>query len=438
MRKLKWLSLFLIVTLIATLFASCGGNKENTPASPSDIPGAPRGGIALTVVTSYGGDDGNRQNYETAYKAYEEASGNIIRDASGTSNEEWKAKIMADFETGAEPDVLFYFNGIDSNKLVQNDKVVSIDEIRETYPEYASNMKDELLGASPINGNNYSVPVNGYWEGLFVNKKVLANAGVEVPGKDYTWEQFLTDCETIKSAGYTPIAVSLQEVPHYWFEFAVLNNGSLDTHTQVPETSSDTIGQSWANGLRDIRELYDLGYLPANTNTALDSETMQMMIEDKAAFAIDGSWKMGWFREHAPNIDDFTVTYVPAKGERKATDIVGGLSMGYFITRKAWENPEKQKVAVDFVTAMTTDEVVSIFGPTGITALKDGTISPTETDAIIDAALTMNRGATGITSATQDKLNQTARTQLFSDVKNVVAGTMTPEEAIDKALALNE
>ena len=29
-------------------------------------------------------------------------------------------------------------------------------------------------------------------------------------------------CETIKSKGYTPIACSLQEVPHYWFEFCIL------------------------------------------------------------------------------------------------------------------------------------------------------------------------------------------------------------------------
>ena len=32
--------------------------------------------VTLNVVTSYGGDDGNRANFETAVKAYEESTGN--------------------------------------------------------------------------------------------------------------------------------------------------------------------------------------------------------------------------------------------------------------------------------------------------------------------------------------------------------------------------
>lgn len=439
---MKKLSLLLALVMVFSVFAACGEKKTEAPATDAPATEAPAEETAkpveLTVVTSYGGDDGNRENYESAYKAYEEATGNIVKDASGTSNEEWKAKIMSDFETGAEPDVLFYFNGIDSNKLVEGDKVVSVDEIREVYPDFAANMKDDLLGASPVDGKNYSIPVNGYWEGLFVNKKVLEASGVEVPGADYTWDQFLEDCQKIKDAGYTPIAVSLQEVPHYWFEFTIFNNGGLATHTDVPESSGDAAGKAWTAGLNDIKELYEKGFLPANTNTALDSETMQMMVEDKAAFAIDGSWKIGWFQENAPEIDDFTVTYVPAKGERKATDIVGGLSMGYFITRKAWEDPAKQKAAVDFIEAMTTNEVVSTFGSTAITALKDGTVAPPDADSMVDAALVMTKGATGIVPATQDGLNQTSRTALFADIKNIAAGTITADEALDSALALAE
>ena len=60
--------------------------------------------VTLNVVTSYGGDDGNRKNFENAVKAYEESTGNKVNDGSATSNEEWKAKVLTDFETGSEPD----------------------------------------------------------------------------------------------------------------------------------------------------------------------------------------------------------------------------------------------------------------------------------------------------------------------------------------------
>ncbi|HRY21730.1 MAG TPA: extracellular solute-binding protein, partial [Flexilinea sp.] len=376
----------------------------------------------ITVVTSYGGDDGNRGNYEAAVKMYEEQTGNKVNDESGTSNEEWKAKIMTDFETGAEPDVLFFFNGVDSNPFVKAGKVVSIDEIREVYPDYASNMKDSMLGASPVDGKNYSVPVNGYWEGLFVNKKVLDEAGVAVPGADYTWEQFLNDCEKIKTAGFTCVAVSLQEVPHYWFEYTVFNHGSVANHLDIPKTADDAVAQKWAAGLEDIKVLYEKGYLPANTLTATDAETFQLMADHKAAFAIDGSWKIGWFQSNADDINNFTVTYVPAQGDRAATDIIGGLSMGYYITRKAWNDPEKQKACVDFVGMMTSDDVVSTFGATAVTALKKGTTPPQDADALVTAALAMTKGATGISPAVQDLLTGEARADLFANVKNVVTG----------------
>lgn len=438
----KALSVLLASILAVSMFAGCQNSDEPaesakpTESTESAEAEAPKKSVDINVVTSYGGDDGNRKNYENAFKAYEEATGNVVKDASGTANEEWKAKVMADFQTGAEPDVLFYFNGVDSNKIVESGKVVSIDEIRKEYPDYASNMKDEMLGASPVDGKNYSVPVNGYWEGLFVNKKVLADCGVEVPGADYTWDQFKKDCKTIADKGYAPIAASLQEVPNYWFEFVILNQGNVKDHIQIPESSSDDAGKRWTAGLNDIKEMYEAGYFPKNTLTDGDSATFQLMSDDKAAFAIDGSWKIGWFAENAKSVDDFTVTFVPGKGERKSTDIVGGLSMGYYITQKAWDDPEKREACVEFVKAMTTDDVVSTFAATSITALKNGTSVPSDANSLEKAAIEMTKGATGITPATQDGLSSEPRGALFSDVKNVVTGKITAEEAIDACLAI--
>ena len=45
-------------------------------------------------------------------------------------------------------------------------------------------------------GKNYAIPSSGFWENMFVNTKVLSDCGVAVPGPDYTWDQFLADCQT--------------------------------------------------------------------------------------------------------------------------------------------------------------------------------------------------------------------------------------------------
>ena len=296
-----------------------------------------------------------------------------------------------------------------------------------------------MLGTSPVDGKNYSVPVNGYWEGLFVNKEVLANAGVEVPTKDTTWEDFMTMCQTIKDAGYTPIAVSLQEVPHYWFEFTIYNQLDVATHNTAPGAADDTYGKAWAAGLNDIKDLYEKGFLPENTLTATDAETVQMFTSDKAAFLIDGSWKVGGIEEAVDDIDNFTVTHVPGKGNRKTTDTIGGLSMGYYITKKAWDDEAKRDAAVDFVMHMTSDEMVSKFSGTAATALKNGTTLDESTlSALGKAAVTFCSELTGIAPAVQDNLSNDVRTPIFGEMASIVKGEKKAEEAVQQVLDLIE
>lgn len=43
---------------------------------------------------------------------------------------------------------------------------------------------------------------------------------------------------------------------------------------------------------------------------------------------------MGGIAEATEDIDNFTVTFVPGANERKATDIISGLSSGWYITKK--------------------------------------------------------------------------------------------------------
>lgn len=391
--------------------------------------------VTLNVVTSYGGDDGNRKNFENAVKAYEESTGNKVNDGSATSNEEWKAKVLTDFETGSEPDVLFYFTNADAEPFISAGKVVSLEEIRAEYPDYAGNMKDSMIAVA-ADGKQYAVPSSGYWENMFVNRKVLEDCGVAVPGPDYTWDQFLADCETIKEAGYTPIACSLVEVPHYWFEFTVMNNGTVENHLDVPAAADDAAAAKWAAGLNDIKALYEAGYFPANTLTASDAETVELFNSGEAAFLIDGSWKVGYFTENAEDLNDFAIAYVPGKGERSASEAIGGISMGYFITTKAWNDPDKREAAVEFVSQLTSDETLSTFVTTEVTALVNGA-KPEGLNPLQQSAADANANITAIAGAVQDSLTAEARGDLFANVQNVVTGKMSAEDAVASAIALN-
>ena len=415
---------FIAMVLFLSSSSGCS-NRTNT--SRSNEP------VEITVVTPFRASDGNRSNFVTAYEEYETASGNRIIDVETSAvNEEWKAKVIRDFREGNEPDVIFYFTGADADELIRDNHIVSISEIRGEYPEYAANMKESLLPVSTFDGRQYAVSVNGYWEGLFVNKSVLELCGIEIPGADYTWNQFVDDCKAIRDNGYIPIACALNDIPHYWFEYCVFNNGSVSSHTQIPSPSNDIIRDNWISGLNDIKELYEEGFFPENTNETTDNETVMLILENKAAFLLDGSWKVGWILDNTDNADNFLVTYVPSKGSRKSTDAIGGFSMGYCITRKAWEDPLKRNACVEFVMAMTTNEVVSSFGALTVTALKEGVTPPDVISSFAMSALSMTKGCTAMVPAVQDLLNPVARGRLFNEIPNIVTGKITAKEAVER------
>ena len=407
----------------------------------------PIGPVELVVTTTFAGEDTNAQNYKDAVAAWEAETGNTIVDTSATSDETFKTRVITDFETGSEPDVLFFFNGADSNSFIEAGKVVPIDEIRAAYPEYATNMNDDLITDSLVDGKKYAVPVNGYWEAMFFNAEILEEAGVSTPDGNYTMDQFKEDCEKIKAAGYTPISAALGNIPHYWWEFAIFNNQSPATHLEIPENVDDANGQAWVEGMNDIKELYELGYFPDNTLSATDDETFAMFTEGKAAFLIDGSWKVGGIvgacqsdpedpsTLDADKLAKFDVTYVPGKGDRKASDLVGGISSGYYITRRAWEDPEKQAAAVNFVEYMTSDSVVPAFAQHAASALKNAPeVDESEFNALQVKAMEMMSGVTSLTGAVQDLFMGDCRVSTFDGMPEIVTGRVAAEDAVAEGL----
>lgn len=457
----KTTALLLAGALACTSLAGCGSKttSDTQPAATTTAGSGTEGkseetttaaakSVALNVTTTFAGEDGNAKNYQNAIKDWMAATGNTVNDSSAVSDETFKARVASDFQMGSEPDVLFYFNGADSNSFIEAGKVVTIDEIRAVYPDYASNMNDDLIAASLVDGKKYAVPVNGFWEAMFVNTEVLAAAGVEVPGADYTWDQFKADCEKIKAAGYSPIAAALGNIPHYWWEYSIFNHNTPDNHINIPKTVDEEQGQNWVAGMNDIKELYELGYFPKNTLSATDDDTFLMFMESKAAFLIDGSWKVGGIAGQcqtdpedpatldAEKLDKITVTYVPGKGDRKASDLIGGLSMGYYITRKAWDDPEKRDAAVNFVEYMTSNEVVPVFAQHTASALKAApAVDQTQFNSLQVKAMEMMSGVTSLTPAVQDIFNGECRTSTFDGMPQIVTGKVAAEDAVAEGLA---
>ena len=433
--KKKVLSVLLAGVMAVSMFAGCGGNANGTTGSAGTESGSNvaseegKKEVTLKTVSMFGGTDPNAQVYQAINDELMAQYDYItIEDNSQSSDEEWKAAVNADFSVGNEPDVIQFFTDATADTIVATDKLVSIEEIRAEYPEYAKDTLDSALSAAAnTDGVERAVPTTGYWEGLFCNKDLFDQYNLELPTD---WDSLVTAIETFKENDIIPIACSLNNVPHYWIEFLMLYSSGVDEFTTIPTTAPG----GWAEGLSLFKTLRDMGAFPADTDTVDDAYTGQLFRDKKAAMQLDGSWYSG----NITDTDNTVVIAFPGVPNQKAeaNSLIGGISSGFYITRKAWEDPDKRDAAVKFVMAHTSQAGVQRYWEaTG--AVSQAAVEVTPVDGatpFAESIAAYTSSASAIVAPTDARIGDAYKT-LVAQIVKVSTGAITAEDAINEALA---
>lgn len=376
--------------------------------------GAGASAVTLRTVSCFAGVDAAAISYAELLRAYEERTGNAVEDDSATSDEGWKARVLSDFAVGNEPDVLFFFAcSADSTPILR--KMVPLSEISAAYPEL-SLIRSEALREP--DGEIYAIPARPYYEGLFVNTDLFEACGVELPR---TWPELEAAVVAFREAGIVPIAVSLSDIPHYLAECAVLACASPEDYAARPGTAGE-VPESWVEGMALIRRLYELGAFPDDTLSTSETATSQLFRDKRAAMQFDGSW----FANTIPgeSMDTTAILPVPTvSGESRA--VIGGVSMGFYLTRRAWEDPERRDAAVALLAWLTAPENVTLLSAEQLTG------------RLADSAEALLTGAQQMLGPMQDDMNKDAReTWLLECVPAVADGRMSAEDCWRRVMAL--
>lgn len=384
--------------------------------------------VVLRTVSMFAGTDANAENYQAINREFLEKYKYVtIEDDSTPSSEEWKKRIAADFAVGNEPDVLQFFTDANAADVLAADKFVTVEEIREAYPEYAANTyKRALDDAAAADGNHYAVPTTGYWEGLFCNKDLFDQYHVKLPED---WDEFLDAIRIFRRNGVTPIAVSLNEVPHYWIDYFTLSLSGLECYMEIPEEGD--VPDSFVKALELFHTLREMGAFPEDTDTISNEEAGQLFREKRAAMLLDGSWVLA----SIPDQENTLVMTLPRVEGGKASRhaMVGGMSSGFYITKKAWDDPEKREAAVRFVMAHTGEDAVQRYwNGTGQAACE---VEMPESMTPLARSAANNYMKVGTIAPPLDsRMGGAPYTTLIQCIPKVSTGKMDAREAWEKAL----
>jgi raffinose/stachyose/melibiose transport system substrate-binding protein len=441
MKKVKKvLSIILVFAFMMSLLTACGTKSEpsdatvtkpadqsaDDDATPTD---AEKNPVTLTTVSMYGGTDPNAANYQAICAQFmKDYSYVTIEDDSQAADQDWKTKIAADFAVGNEPDVIQYFTDANASDVLAADKFVTIDEIKAEYPDYAKDtLASALAAAANPDGVQRAVPTTGYWEGLYCNKDLFDKYSLELPTD---WDKLLKAIDTFKANDIIPIAVSLNNVPHYWIEFLMLSAAGAEGYTTVPTTAPE----DWCKGLEMFKTLRDLGAFPVDTDTIDNDFAGELFKNKQAAMQLDGSWYLGGI----PDQDNTVVVTFPVVpgGKAVAGSMVGGISSGFYITKKAWDDPDKRDAAVKFVMANTSSAAVQVYwngngqAATTVTAVDNMT-------SLGISGMEYSQAATSISAPTDSRISQEAYNTLVAGIVDVSTGAKTPEDLLNEVLSIN-
>ncbi len=373
-------------------------------------------GVTLRTVSVFAGSDAAADIYVDLLKTWQEETGNTVVDSSATSDEEWKNGVLKDFAAGNEADVLFFFARTAESASILN-KVVPIAQINAAYPGLELPMNEAVAEAD---GQVYTIPVRPFWEGLFVNTDLFEQYGLELPT---TWERMQTAIRVFRQNGVVPISVSLSDVPHYLVEFCILSCGSVEDFTARPR-KGESVPQSWVDGMRLIRELYEMGAFPDDVNATTEAAASQLFRDKKAAMQIDGSW----FANSLSQQDMRTTIVMPfptVSEEADPTAYLYGISMGFSLRRGAGKHRAGRDAAVELLAYLSTGQnarALSVF------ALSGGMMSSFQ-----ELVAPKNTSCLPI----QDAMQPDARVKWFSYIPGVATGAVDPQLMWDEIMEMD-
>lgn len=440
--KNKVLSVLLVSAMVATMLVGCGDSKDTSKDSDkkteanSDKEGEDKGDVEVTLktVSMFDGTDPNQKAYVAINEQFQKDHPNVtLEDNSQKADQAWKASVAADFAVGQEPDVIQYFTDAQADTVVATDKFVTIEEIQKEYPEYGKETTEAAFEAAKnTDGVARALPTTGYWEGLFCNSDLFEQYNLELPTD---WDSLVKAIETFKENGIIPVAVSLNQEPHYWAEHLMLYTAGLDEYKNIPESAPE----GWVKGLETFKTLRDMGAFQEDTDSVDTAYAVELFTGKKAAMLLDGSWRAGSI-EQAGTADTTEVVAFPGVKDQKAeaNTVISGLSSGFYITKKAWEDPDKRDAAVQYVLAHAGAEGVKQYWEAG------GKVSVAATDLgepeglskMGESAVKMLNGATALVAPTDSRIGSDPWTAITSEVSKISVGSASAEDAVNAALNL--
>ena len=161
---------------------------------------------------------------DEAIALFEEAHPGVkVEYVSGIPAGDYSEWLAGQIMMGTEPDLYFVLPE-DFDLLVSSGALACLDERIVADPEFDTAVYYEPgLHSGQSRGRQYALPHESVPTIMFVNKTLLEENGIAMPGNDWTWEDFYRICEQVTDVDARQYGV----YGYSWLDAMYSNGGSL-------------------------------------------------------------------------------------------------------------------------------------------------------------------------------------------------------------------
>lgn len=347
-------------------------------------------------------------------------------DVPGDAN--YVDKIKVQLGTGDLPPVV-YGGGYNLLDLaLAKDVVVDLTPYVEADPEWKALYSDVALTTNSRDGKIYASSSEGSLVGYFYNKELFEKAGIAEPAK--TWDEFWQQCDKLKAAGITPLALDTADsawVTSLWAGAMIATSGDEGYEFMKQMNPIDYNNQPTIDAFTNVQKMLQ-EYTTLDAIGGKYEHAANNFLSGQAAMIANGPWMIGDFSDETKTTADFAdkvgVAIFPGNFVYDAP------IQGYFVTKQ--DDPALEEAAVEmvkfFTSAHAQQVALEVQGMVPASSSVEITETAKQNYPLLVEFLDLAEGATVRTDNLQATMYPNLLDVVSQDLPLLASGEMTPTE----------
>lgn len=423
--------------LLAALLAAC---TAAAPVAPDTAAGEEQTGAAAqpaaagekqTLDLWFNSDDAFNQFNEKVIADFEAANPDIDIVYSPYPNEAYKTNLQVAIGSDNPPDIFFNWAGDDTARFAREGHLLDLTPYAAQY-QWPEQISPAMLSAFTVNDVLYGAPYSQEAKYFYYHLDLFDQLGLTVPA---TFDELLTMCGTIRDAGMTPLAFGNQERWEGVHYMTIFNQKMAGEDTIAADYSLTSAPEElftdpgYVEAFNQLLAMQDAGcFIDAVNSTTPDAASI-LFSNQQTVMYYQGTWLMGALKEAGleGKYGMFRMPPITSEAAKGNQNYVLAGPVGLEVSAKT-AYPDAAAKFVDYYVSQPVQSAL----------LLDTNRIPVREDAV-----DKEKAPAGVVAVTEDLakgegtalwldvvLDNTISEAYLNSIQEVLAGTKTPEEAM--------